>query len=297
MEPNEVRRSIKYNVRVPDKYAMPFEEGWPVAVISTTPRSGTWYNHYLFGIYDHLLLGNPLQYVNAANFGVLQGIRLNMSIVHANCPGFDPDPEIADMRGARGNPFSWGDPYLEANPLWFSLEQNDAVRFVFINRNPLDHCVSIYRHLSVHTDLEKRAIATSQSIDDFLLNLIVPTYIYRYVSFSAMALRFPDRIRIVSYESMIAGPDRTFRSMLEFFGRPPDNEEFCRIALESVRPEKLQDHERRMGKSLEGQAGQTHIRSGKIGTWHELIGGDAIQRARDEFLRRSVDFDSLIGCN
>src|ERR1035437_10363317 len=70
---------------------MPFKEGWPLAVISTTPRSGTWYNHYLFGIYNQLLLGNPPHYVNAANFDLLQGMQLNMSIVQANCPGFQPN--------------------------------------------------------------------------------------------------------------------------------------------------------------------------------------------------------------
>ena len=279
---------------MPNKYEMPFREDWPLAVISTTPRSGTWYNHYLFGIYNQLLLGNPPHYVNAANFEVLQGIQLNICIVHANCPGFEPDPEMAVLRGEAGNPFSWGDPYIEANPEWFSLHRNDGVRFVFINRNPLDHCVSIYRHLSVHSNLEKRAIATSHSIDDFLINVIVPSYIYRYASFRAMALRFPGRIEIISYESMVADHDRTFRSMLEFFGRPPGNDEFVRIALDSVRPEKLQEHERRTGRSLEGQAGQSHIRSGKAGTWRDVISDDAIKSARGEFLRWSIDFDALI---
>jgi hypothetical protein len=278
---------------LPNKYEMPFREGWPLAVISTTPRSGTWYNHYLFGIYNQLLLGNPPHYVNAANFDLLQGIQLNMSIVHANCPGFEPDREMASLRGTFGNPFSWADPYLEANPEWFSLERNEATRFVFINRNPLDHCVSIYRHLSVHSDLEKRAIATSQSIDDFLLNVILPTYIYRYASFRALALRFPDRVEIIPYESMVAGPERTFRFMLEFFGRPPANDEFVRVSLDLVRPEKLQEHERRTGKSLEGQAGQSHIRSGKAGMWRGVIDDAAIQSARREFLRWDIDFDAL----
>ena len=269
---------------------MPFKEGWPLAVISTTPRSGTWYNHYLFGIYNQLLLGNPPHYVNAANFDLLQGMQLNMSIVHANCPGFQPNPEMAAMRGRLG---SWADPYFKANPEWFSLDRNDATRFVFINRNPLDHCVSIYRHLSAHSDPERRAMVAGQSMSEFLINVVVPGYIYRYASFRAMALRFPGRIEIVAYEAMVADRDRTFRFMLEFFGRPPGNDEFVRMALDAARPEKLQEHERRIGKSLEGQAGQTHIRSGKVGTWRDVISDDAIQSARGEFLRWSIDFDAL----
>ena len=286
---------VRYTISLPNQYPMPFQEVWPLAVISTTLRSGTWYNHYLFGIYNQLLLGNPPHYVNAANFDLLQGIRLNTCIVHANCPGFKPDPEMAAPKGELGDVFSWADPYLEANPEWFSLERNETTRFVTLNRNPLDHCVSIYRHLSVHTDLVRRAIVTGQSIDDFLLNVIVPTYIYRYASFRDMALRFPNRVKFISYESMAADREGTFRFMLEFFGRPPANDEFVRVALDSVRPEKLQEHERRMGKSLEGQVGQSHIRSGKVGMWRGVISDDAIKRARREFLRWSIDFDALIG--
>src|SRR5712671_1896023 len=123
------------------QYALTFRNELPMAVISTTPRSGTWYNHYLFGTYNNLLLGNPLKHVAAQNFDVLQGLQLNTSIVHANCPGFEPSLDLAPLQGVRGNPYAWGDLYLDANPNWYSPERNSDTRYVFINRNPLDHCV------------------------------------------------------------------------------------------------------------------------------------------------------------
>ena len=124
-------------------------------LICTMPRSGTWYSHYFFTIYDALLKNEEGIALPLRNFMPHDGLGINLGIFHSICPGFLQN-YIGDQKedwnaidfATQG--YNWGHSLINANPDLFFPSSNPNVRIVYLYRNPLDQCVSYFRHAKKH---------------------------------------------------------------------------------------------------------------------------------------------------
>ena len=83
-----------HNPIIDDKYiTLPKAVGsdFKVGLIATMPRSGTWYNHYFFHFYDHLLRGKAKIPLKVEIVPVRRRDTIGLDVLficHTICPGF-----------------------------------------------------------------------------------------------------------------------------------------------------------------------------------------------------------------
>lgn len=250
------------------------------------PRSGTWLCHYFFRIYDALLKNEQGIQLPIREFMPHDGMRMNLGIVHAVCPGF-----LAEYSGELRSRwdeirfvdpgYDWASAILAANADLFFPSHNPDVRIVYLCRNPLDQCLSYLQHAFAHSSPTLRALASDgderRPLRDFIFAGGLDSYIKQYFTFHVMAPLHPDKIRLVYYERLMADPKETFADILAFLGHEVSGAKPSAAldrALRLCSPKSLKIIQAMTGWGLahdRAAKGDSHIRSGKTGRWRRHL--------------------------
>ena len=267
------------------RYEVP--EGYTISLIATMPRSGTWLSFYFLEFLD-LYLSGRTRLNTRLDLEVYHALRLGKVHIHTICPGFLEHcrGERRDRWDALGfyNPgFDYGyGRFIAGNEAVFSPLENPAIRIVYIYRNPLDQCVSFFRHTRRHRQDSTRSIIDDDGAEieiaderDYLRRVGMEAYVKQYVTFHVMKQHCGDNLFMLPYERMVRDRDGSFRAMLAFLGFAIDSseKEACfQMALNASSAQSLRNLEKSLGASLgrdQADAGESHIRGGKIGKWKQ----------------------------
>ncbi len=293
------------------EHAIP--EGYTVGLLATMPRSGTWYSYYFFEFLDIHLSGRETLNTRLG-VEVYDSLRLGKVSVHVSCPGFEevyvgPLRKPWDALDYYSPGYNYGyATFIENNMDVFAPTRNPDIRIVYLFRNPLDQCVSYYRHVQNHVRDEKRRVTDSngkerdiENVSDFLRSAGLNSYIKQYLTYRLMSQRYRKNILMIPYERLLRHPKRAFKRMLRFWNVPVTSaREFAAIdkALVSSEPESLRNVEKAMGTTLgndqDGEAGETHIRGGQIGKWRDHLTQDDIDFVRDRLATFDIGLDEFI---
>ncbi len=292
------------------RYEIP--KGYTVAVVATMPRSGTWRSFYFLEFLDLFLSGRQ-SFNTRFELEVYDALRLGKVHVHAICPGF--------MEACRGEErrkwdalefyvpgFNYGyGKFIEGNEQVFSPANNGDIRIVYIYRNPMDQCVSYFRHIEHHRKPSTRTYVdsdgTEKTIEDlkhYISRVGIDAYIKQYYTFHVMKRAYPGNITMITYEDMTRDPDGTFRSMLGFLNVSLDDEtkETCfQKALNASSAESLRNLETAMGGSLardQGDERESHMRGGKIGKWKAMLDDEHLELIRRRLGEFGLTVDDFV---
>lgn len=235
-----------------------------IALISTLPKSGTWFAHSFFWCYEQMLR-NPADYLSGDNAPDLKealtksGAKNDQSkaaishlshhsdtlgidtlqVMHTICPGYEDveDPlKPAWERLQFCLPYNWGEGTLRQVGHWDQLNplKNPESRVVYLCRNPLDHFVSYYYHALKHVDDFHRFRTDPhtcerkpiESLHEFVFDFsVLDSFIKHYHTFQHMRNLYPANILIMPYEEWTGNPHGALKKILTFLGAPVDNEE------------------------------------------------------------------------
>jgi len=289
-----------------------------VGLVSTMPRSGTWYNKYFLHFYDQLLRGrnskeivgeivaNPFPADPFNDYGTTIGIDAFI-LTHFNCPGFDgykgkhlkPWKNLNDWGDEKAG-FDSGGGLLKSNEAMVDPFHNPQSRIVYIYRNPLDQAVSFFHHAQNHRYVKYYTDAlgndfsfSSSSVKNFFLSAGLDSYIKQFFTFYAMKSLFPANILMLTYEAMMRDPEDHFTNVLKHFGHDPDTskDRLCfQEALQLVSRDSMKNIENNMGRSLgddQANPNERHVRDGRTGKWREHFNDEVLK----EIEQRLAHFD------
>lgn len=291
------------------RYEVP--EGYTVALIATMPRSGTWLSFYFLEFFD-LYLSGRTKLNTRLDLEVYHALNLGKVHIHTICPGFS-----VHCRGetrARWDALSFYNPgfdygygrFIAGNEAVFSPLENPAIRVVYIFRNPLDQCVSFFRHTRKHRQGSMRSFVDGDGAEieiederDYLRRVGIEAYVKQYVTFHVMKQRCPDNLFMLPYERMLRDRDGSFREMLAFLEFELDGEEketAFQKALNSSTAESLRNLEKSLGTSLgrdQFDAGESHIRGGEIGKWSQYFDDSDVEFAEAALNEFELSLDAF----
>jgi hypothetical protein len=102
---------------------------------------------------------------------------------------------------------------------------------------------------------------------DYLFDSALPSYAKQFISFQAMAARYPGLVRLVPYERLVAKPEEVLINLLNHLaGWSSSDWPNLREAVRLARSEHLKAVEAELGRSLDGtQVGNgSHIRGRQV---------------------------------
>lgn len=274
-------KEMMLNNLFPDKP----QAGVTNALLSTIPRSGTWYTRYFFRFYHEYLLGrNPgIQQVNEvvtdarrySDFSQTLGFS-SFHMDHFTCPGFAASglPEVeawnALVQASGRGPF---EKDMQEHFAGFSPEKSDN-RLIFIYRHPFSQYLSTVKGLALQGDsdgvlppfnpqwpvgqaLFKNAPAPEQSfqyyLEGFRKSNLMEAWLIHFVSFHAMRRQYPGRILMVPFEEMMQSPKSWLLKMLAFIGQDTSGAvvlDAANRAEEAVRKDRMKAYEAELGHSI-----------------------------------------------
>ena len=305
-----------------------FVSSLKVGLISTMPRSGTWYIRYFFHFYHHLLLGQSNIHVDIKNdhsetpvFVRDNTIGLDaMSILHVICPGFScyqgkyrkfwdelTFPDMGYDQSQRFVGYIRRGKFRVPVDRLFNPTLNENVRIAYFYRNPLDQAVSTFNHIQNHKTQGHRYYIDHQgnmtlmsNVSEFIHHVGLEAYIKQFLTFKIMKDLYSDNILLLKYENLIRNPKPTFLSVLTHFGHDVEDSNHLKkveMALLLSSKKSLKKIENRIGHSLakdQINSNQSHIRDGSVGQWRTHLNKDdltKIQECLEHFGLSLTDFD------
>lgn len=269
-----------------------------ISLISTLPKSGTWYLLTFFWCYDQIIKNMDAYLEGTFKPDLAEALRAKkinerdtleplegLFIYHSVCHGFQ---NINDPRYAQWEmlhfpfPYSWADSLVQERiPLdLLSPLNNPKVRIVYIYRNPLDHFVSYYQFGQKHKNdihrlkvLPDRTLAPVKDLHDFVFEFgILGAFIKHYYPFKQMHQLFPENVLLMSYEDLITNPHAAFHKILSFVNLEPDNQikqHIVEDALGMCSKDALMAIESTFADSINGEMMNNgkHLQGGEIGKW------------------------------
>ena len=255
-------------------------------LIATIPKSGTWYCHYFFHFYRHLLQGRQdvgIEVNTRPHKAAEIGLDV-LLIAHTICPGFDEYQgefrQAWDRIGFYHPGYNWALGFIRDRPHWYDPARNHNARIICLFRNPLDQAVSYYRYTLKNRQADTRYRTNERGIRvrikdvrDFLLNAGLESYLKQFLTFKVMADRYPDRIMPLTYEKLVGEPRASFRTILRHFGHDPEipaHRPAFETALKASHMDSLKGIENALGRSLaddQTDPAERHIRDGATGKW------------------------------
>jgi hypothetical protein len=291
------------------RYEVP--EGYTIALIATMPRSGTWMSYYFIEFFDLYLTGRG-ELNTRLELEVYHGLNLGKSHSHTICPGFLEHCQGETRTLWDGltfyNPgFNYGyGRFIEGNLSVFSPLENPAIRIVYIYRNPLDQCVSFFRHTRNHRRESTRNFVDTDGAEieitderDYLRRVGIESYIKQYATFHFMREQCGENIFMLPYEKMVRDRDASFRSILGFLNFNVDDaakETAFQKALNASSAESLRNLEKSLGSTLgrdQADHGETHIRGGEIGKWKQCFDDSDVAFAESTFNQFGLSLDDF----
>jgi len=284
--------------------------------LATMPRSGTNFLNYFFNYFNMALLNTldyndpiPNQTVTGAwDANLKDSLEFKWFLIsHNYCPGFDSlcGGEFRKKWNSLG---IQGYEHNDINYI-FLLEKfknilyphlNKDVKIIFLYRNPLDQIISLSNHFKKHiSPPENAALEDKQSF-----TMYIDSYIKMYLSYDYMKNNYPDNIKFIKYEKLVANPKNIIEDILKYydFDLSIDNRmELFEKTLELVTPKALRKLELKMGKTLAGDqklssTKESHMRGGKTGNWKEFFSEDElymIEKRFNEFNLTLNQFDGI----
>lgn len=264
-------------------------------ILSTVPRSGTWFLRYAISFLCHLDRGGRIDdLLTQRTFGDPSGPTFDFQnfrggplfsvhgtlpddrlfIGHTVCPGFTPadfdwwDTTRFHVPGYdylhEGMNYRYTPIDLAARrytPVHVRALERSASRghsrpIVLVYRNPLDQAVSYFRYSQNHKDsaynsLNGRPLA-AVALRDYLLERALPSYAKQFISFQALAERYPAQVRLVPYERLMARPVDVLALILDHLSGSPRMWPALADAVWLARREHMKAIERELGRSLDG---------------------------------------------
>lgn len=192
-------------------------------LISTVPRSGTFYCHYFFHIYNQLICGEALNFEGVTKYP--KDLRASTGswpfvIGHTYCPGFKQaliQSEHAALWEALAYDTGWdyGTEILDSSNTEWDPVKNSRARFVLVYRNPFDQALSHYRHT---IDLDKYGQNDEKVFKDvrdfFHDTKAIEKYLKMFLTFTFVEAYSPGSVLLVPYELMVRNPAKAFRDMV-----------------------------------------------------------------------------------
>lgn len=303
-----------------------------VPVLSTVPRSGTWFLRYTVAFLCHLeqggriddrLTGRVVGDPAGAPFdfqrfrgGPLFGIRGvlpvdHLFVGHTVCPGFahaaadfdwwartsfhvpgyDYLHEYADYRdiGVEVAPYAYAP--VDVPAMERSAWEGRGQRIVLVYRNPLDQATSFFRYCQRHSNPTYHSPGgrplTDTPFRAYLFESALPSYAKLFISFQAMAKKYPELVQLVPYERLISKPVDVVTAMLNHFAGASREWPTLGDAVSLARSGHMKAVEAELGRSLDGtRMGQhSHMWQGNAGASDDRADGEmrsaAIARLRD----------------
>lgn len=283
---------------------------YKLPVLSTIPRSGTWFLRYAISFLCHLeaggriddrltgrLVGSP--FGPRFDFGRFRGGPLfrvkgtlpadHLFIGHTVCPGFEPDAAkwwaqtpfhvpgydyLHEGMNYRYTPVELA-PYdyapIDERALEKATRKGAGGRIVLVYRNPLDQISSYLHYSREHVSLAYNAFRgrplRSLSLRDYMFSGALASYAKQFVSFQQQARRYPDLVRLVRYERLMAAPVETLAGILDHLAGAPRDRALLADAVHLARSDHMRAIETELGHSLDGtRSGRgSHIQRSKTG--------------------------------
>ena len=247
--------------------------------LTTMPRSGTWFTKYVFHILNHRLCDNSRIVTPPPHLRNYEGLSLNAYHSHASNARFDSGV-MGELESIYGNIEYMVDGYDFGDTLQERVAEliGSIPKTVYIYRNPLDQCISFFRHLQHHKGEYRNTLAKFDEMKtprDFFRGGGLESYIKQFVSHYWVQRNFLDSVLMVKYEDLKRDPEEEYSKILTYsLGRPlaVREKEALAFATKVVVPENLKALERLTGGSLGGdqkKAGESHMRGGSVGGWKE----------------------------
>ncbi len=264
-----------------------------VGVITTIPRSATNMLEIFLKIYNYLLaLKDPADHNREHLFGTFRRTGFGnipfqaFHVGHGFCPGYHefgegPVKERWDEIEELPNWFNALNTWIEQYKEYVYPHVNPDARIVFVYRNPFDFVVSMYNHFEHHKSRED-----DSPVDlTLFIDRVMPQYLKSYVSHLEGRRRFPNAIKMVSYESLMADKSNVIREMLRFFGHPVGEAQDAafQLALEYNRPEVMREIELFSGETLARDQKTpvdvgSHMRGGEVGKFRAFLAQEHIEQ-------------------
>lgn len=280
--------------------------GTQFCTFATMPRSGTWMCAMLFHAFNGYLNSYEIISDRIRLFNFYPDLKLNKFHNHLIFPGFRGASGKWDLRPMWDKldfyveGYDVGSPMLAGKP-FFDPCQNPSARVIYVYRNPLDQCVSFYRHGKNHVNC-RLTYAVRNGREQFISNanefaewVGLESYLKQFLTFHYMRNRCPNLL-MVRYEDLVRTPREVFKGMLSFLGISTGEEEKAEAlnrAVEYVNAENLKKLEQKLGRALGNDQrtnGESHMRGGLVGSWREHLSDETVQGAWRRFEEFGVDW-------
>ena len=273
-------------------------DDYKAGIIATMPRSGTWYNYYLFNFYLQLLQGKTNLNARVSPIPIVckDTIGLDfMFICHTICPGFHRHQgkyrEAWDRLVFYAPGFNSANDFIEKNKKFLDPSLNKGARIVYLYRNPLDQAVSFFRHVLNHKDQRYRYRKDFQgnmvlmtSVREYIDHVGLEAYIKQFLTFKIMRDIWPDNIIMITYENLMRDPKAVFLRILKHFGHTVDNPDHLRkvdIAISLSSKDSMKNIENKIGHAVgddQCDHKERHVRDGAIGKWKGYFFEDDLKK-------------------
>lgn len=266
-------------------------------ILSTIPRSGTWFLRYAISFLHHLeqggsivdrvtgrIVGNPdgptfdfKRFRGGPLFHVQGTLPVpHLFIGHTACPGFSAKVAGIDWWKRTRFHVSGYDylhegmtyrytpvdlaPYdytpVRVGRLERAASKGNSAPIALVYRNPLDQAASYYRYCRNHKDptyncLDGRPLS-SVPFRDYLFDSALGSYAKQFISFQAMADRYPGQVLLMPYERMLRDRDGALAMVLDHLNGAPRDWPTLADAVWLARTEHMKAIEKELGRSLDG---------------------------------------------
>lgn len=254
----------------------------PRYVISTIPKSGTLYLINILFAYDAALSGESDASIEAryvANSLSAYKTRYpnipfpSFAVAHAMAPTYaataQADPLYETWQSTPHTVSSdWGSTLDEIKTFDFTHKRTDKT--VLLYREPTSQIASYFPHMVNHKlPEEKRLTMDGETLDERMEHFvfdhhILDSYLKVWHSYQYLQSQFPEQVKIVRYETLIAQPEDTLREILAFFGHTITDEAAFQRALQFASKDNMIRLEAQSGPMAQDQASsdERHIRGG-----------------------------------
>lgn len=260
-----------------------FPSNYRLVLMSTMPRSGTWYSYRLLEYINSFVMGQE-SVIPMHGFEVYPLMGMAKLHIHCACPGFLDQYHGEHLQKWEKlkiihEAFDPNSELLEANKRLFSPASNANVKIDYIYRNPLDQAVSYYFHGKKHKDPKmQKNVAGHPDVRSYLRNGGLDSYIKQFFTFHEMKKKFPKNVNMVKYEDLKRHPDQFLRDFFSFCGIGVDKEKMeqaIKYAVDKASVENVRKFEAARGRSLandQASSDSSHVRGGgKVAQWKKHL--------------------------
>jgi hypothetical protein len=160
-----------------------------------------------------------------------------------------------------------------------------------VYRNPLDQAVSFFSHSlkqkderhRYYSDEEGRSVPI-ESVKEYIHKVGLESYIKQFLTYLVMHDRYPRRILMLSYESLLQDPQTHFATILDHFGHDVESMGSQNAFIEALRLSSM-DSMKRLENSIWRSLGndqtdsrERHIQGGQIGKWKKQLDKEDLKK-------------------